>query len=262
MIRGAVLVVAVLAMSRVADGDAQRALLQDAGIDQRLDAAVPLDLSLRDEDGRAVELGAYFDDRPVIVTPVYYRCPMLCGEVLNGLTSALGVLPFTVGKEFTIVTVSFDPSETPAAAAEKKALYLKRYGRPGAAAGWHFLTGDAETIARLTRALGFRYAYDPALDQYAHGAAIAVHTPHGRISRYFFGVEPAPRDLRLGLVEASANRIGSVVDRLLLFCYHYDPASGKYGAVVMRLVRAGGALTVLALAAFIVVMRRREAAAS
>jgi protein SCO1/2 len=262
MIRGlAVLVLLARAAAARAD-EGTTSLLRQAGVDQRLDAEVPLDLRFRDEEGRAVTLGDYVRDRPVIVTPVYYRCPMLCGEVLNGLTSALGVLPFTVGKEFTVVTVSFDPRETPVAAAEKKALYLKRYGRSGAAAGWHFLTGDADAIARLTAALGFRYAYDAALDQYAHGAAIAVLTPQGRISRYFFGVEFAPRDLRLGLVEASANRIGSLTDQLLLFCYHYDPATGKYGALVMRLVRAGGILTVLALGTFIVVMRRRERAAS
>jgi protein SCO1/2 len=192
--------------------------------------------------------------------PVYYRCPMLCGQVMNGIVSALGVLPFTVGKEMTVVTVSFDARETPALAAEKKALYLKRYGREGAADGWHFLTGDGDAIARLTEAIGFRAAYDPAIDQWAHGAAIVVLTPSGRIARYFLGVEFSPRDLRLGLVEASANRIGSLVDQLLLYCYHYDPATGKYGAVVMRLVRVGGLLTVLGLGTFVTLMWRREAA--
>jgi protein SCO1/2 len=239
--------------------DARPPILRDVGIDQRLDAALPRDLAFRDEEGRPVRLGDYLAERPVILAPVYYGCPMLCGQLLNGLVSALMAVPFTVGRDVTVVAVSFDPSEGPALAAEKKALYVRRYGRPGTDAGWHFLTGDADAIARLTAAIGFRYTYDAAQQQYAHAAAIVVLTPGGHVSRYLFGVEPAPRDLRLALVEASEGRIGSVVDQLLLFCFHWDPATGRYSAVVMRLVRIGGALTVLALVGLVALMARRDA---
>jgi len=251
------LVVAALAAPVLAE-DARPPLLRSVGIDQRLDAQLPLDLALRDETGRIVPLREYLGRKPVILTLVYYRCPMLCTQVLNGLVASLKVLPFDVGNQFDVLTVSFDPRETPALAAAKKAATLERYPRPGAAQGWHFLTGDETSLARLTAAVGFRYAYDPALGQYAHASAIVVLTPEGRISRYFYGVEYSPRDLRLGLVEASANRIGSPIDQVLLFCYHYDPATGKYGALVMNLVRAGGAVTVLVLGTLLVLMRRRD----
>ncbi len=236
------------------------ALLRDVDLEQRLNQQIPLNLSFRDESGAAVRLGDYFGSKPVILVLAYYDCPMLCTLVLNGLTSALNTLSFDVGKEFNVVTVSFSPTESPALAAAKKEIYLGRYRRPGAAEGWHFLTGDAGSIEQLTRAVGFRYAYDAERKQYAHASGIMVLTPAGILSHYFYGVEYAPKDLRLALVEASANRIGSVVDHLLLFCYHYDPATGRYGAIVMNFVRLGGALTVLALGAFIAVMWRRDPA--
>lgn len=236
----------------------QPAILRQVGIDQRLNEPLPLDLTFRDEEGHDVQLGHYFGRRPVILALVYYECPMLCTLTLNGLVSALQVLSFNAGDEFEVVVVSFNPAETPALAAAKKATYLERYGRAGSANGWHFLTGDAAAIQRLTAAVGFRYAYVPEQRQYAHAAGITVATPEGRIARYFFGVEFAPRDLRLGLVEASQNRIGSAVDQLLLYCFHYDPATGKYGAIVLNMVRLGGAVTVLALATFMAVMWRRD----
>jgi len=239
--------------------DTRPAVLRNVTIEQRLDQQVPLDLTFRDESGEPVRLGQYFGDKPVILNLVYYECPMLCTLVLNGLTAALDVLSLDIGKDFEVVTVSFSPTETPALAAAKKRTYLQRYGRPGAAAGWHFLTGDAGPIDQLTRSVGFQYTYDPALKQYAHAAAIMVLTPQGRIARYFFGVEYAPKDLRLGLVEASQNRIGSIVDQLLLFCYHYDPVAGRYGAAAVNLIRAGGVVTVVALASFMIVMFRRDA---
>jgi protein SCO1/2 len=240
--------------------ESRPAILRDVGIDQRLNAQVPLDLMFRDETGKAVRLGDYFGGKPVILSLAYYECPMLCTLVLNGLASALKVLSFDIGKQFNVVTVSFNPTETPALAAAKKETYLKAYGRAGAADGWHFLTGEAAAIERLTEAVGFHYQYDPERKQYAHAAGIMILTPQGKIARYFYGVEFPPRDLRLGLVEAADNRIGSPVDQLLLFCFHYDPATGKYGAVVMNSVRVAGALTLLAIATFWIIMWRRDAA--
>jgi protein SCO1/2 len=237
-------------------------LLSQVGIEQRLNERLPLDLPFRDETGTEVVLRDYFGRRPVILTLVYYECPMLCTLVLNGLVRALKVLSFEPGREFEIVTVSFDPGETPALAAAKKETYLEQYGRAGAGGGWHFLTGTPESIEGLAQAVGFRYAYDAGRDEYAHAAAIMVATPQGRLARYFFGVEYSPRDLRLGLIEASQERIGTLVDTLLLYCFHYDPSTGRYSAVAMNIVRLGGALTVLALAGFIAVMRRRESRAS
>jgi len=234
------------------------AVLKDVGIDQRLNEPLPLDLTFRDEAGHDVQLGQYFGRRPVILALVYYECPMLCTLTLNGLASALRVLSFNAGNQFEVVVVSFNPAETPALAAAKKKAYLERYDRPGTEDGWHFLTGDDAAIKRLTAAAGFRYTYVAAQKQYAHAAGIIVATPQGRIARYFFGVEYAPRDLRLGLVEASQNQIGSAVDQLLLYCFHYDPATGKYGAIVLNIMRLGGAATVLALGAFMIIMWRRE----
>jgi protein SCO1 len=238
--------------------DTRPAVLNDVGIDQRLNEQVPLDLMFRDESGAPVQLGTYFGSKPVILSLAYYECPMLCTLVLNGLASALKVLSFDAGKEFEVVTVSFNPEDTSALAAAKKERYMKEYGRAGAAAGWHFLTGDAAAIERLTRAVGFRYTAVPDQKQFAHAAGIMVLTPQGKLARYFYGVEFSPRDLRLGLVEAAQNRIGSPVDQLLLFCFHYDPATGKYGTIAMGSVRVGGALTVLALATFLTVMLRRD----
>jgi protein SCO1 len=234
------------------------AILREVGIDQHLDQQVPLDLVFHDETGQAVQFGQYFGGKPVILALVYYECPMLCTLTLNGLASALKVLSFDVGNQFNVVTVSFNPRETAALAAAKKKAYIERYGRAGTEQGWHFLTGDATNIERLTQAVGFRYVYDAEQKQYAHAAGITLLTPQGKIARYFFGVEYSPRDLRLGLVEASHNQIGSPVDQLLLYCYHYDPATGKYGAVAMNMVRVAGALTVLALGGFVVIALRRE----
>ena len=232
--------------------------LREIGFDQNLDQTVPLDTPLIDENGRVVRLGEYFGARPVILVFAYYECPMLCTQVINGLASALGVLSLEPGKDFEIVTVSFDPRDTPASASAKKATYLDRYKRPGARTAWHFLTGEPASIERLTRAAGFRYVWDDKTQQFAHPTGVIVLTPDGRLARYLFGIEYGPRDLRLALVEASAGKVGSAVDTLLLYCYHYDPMTGRYGFVVMRAVRIAGAATVLALAAFILVMVRKE----
>jgi protein SCO1/2 len=249
----AVLVPAAAVAQPAAD---RPAALREVGFDQRLGETVPLDITLRDEAGRAVRLGNYFRGKPVALNLVYFECPMLCTMALNGLTGALGTLSFEPGREFEMVTVSFDHREGPELAAAKKATYLKRYGRPQAAAGWHFLTGDAAAIQALTRAVGFRYTWDDATAQFAHPSGLVVLTPEGRIARYLYGVEYTPKDLRLGLVEASEGRVGTAVDQAVLFCYRYDPMTGKYGLLVMRLVRVGGVLTVLALGTFIVVYRR------
>lgn len=234
------------------------AVLREIGYDQKLDGQLPLDTPFRDESGKTVPLGTYFGSKPVIVNFVYYECPMLCTQVLNGLASTLSVLSFEPGKDFEIVTISIDPRETPKLAAEKKAGYLTRYRRPTAAAGWHFLTGDEASIKRVTKAAGFRYVWDDTLKQFAHPTGVIVATPQGRISRYLFGIEYGPRDMRLALIESSQQKIGTPVDNVLLYCFHYDPVTGKYGFVVMRAVRIAGAATVLALGAFIIVMVRRE----
>ena len=233
-------------------------LLQDIGLDQRLNEKVPLKLTFRDEHGREVLLGDYFGKRPVILTLVYYECPMLCTQVLNGLTSALSVMNFSVGREFDIVTISFDPGETPELARAKKAAYLERYKRDGAGNGWHFLTGDAQSISALTRSVGFRYAYNAEVDQYAHASGIMVMTPEGRLSHYFYGIEYGPRDLRLALIEAADRKIGSPVDQLLLACFHYDPKSGRYSLAIMRFLQAAGILTVAGIGVTILMLRRRE----
>lgn len=238
--------------------DARPPILRQVGIDQHLDAQLPLDLPFRDESGATVRLGQYFGRKPVILTLVYYECPMLCSLVLNGLVSALRTLSFDVGNQFDIVTVSINPSETPALAARKKLGILDDYHRAGAESGWHFLTGDAPAIAALADAVGFHYQYDPEHKQYAHAAAIMVLTPAGKLARYFYGVEYAPRDVRLGLIEAADERIGTAVDQVLLYCYEYDPAMGRYSAAILNLVRLGGVLTMLALGTFLTVMLRRD----
>lgn len=235
-------------------------ILQQVGIDQHLNQQLPLDLHFRDESGRDVKLGDYFGKRPVVLSLVYYRCPMLCGEVLNGLTSSLNVVNFQLGQDYDVVTVSIDPRETPDVAAKMKAVYLHRYNRQNAIAeqGWHFLTGTQDQIEQLAKAVGFRYVYDPRIDQYAHAGGIQIATPEGKLSQYYYGIEYPPKDLRLGLVEASKNHIGTVVDQLILYCYHYDPSSGRYGAIVMRIVRLAGIVTVLLLGGFIAIMTRRD----
>ena len=232
--------------------------LTNVGIEQRLDAQVPADLSFIDDTGRAVRLGDYFGNKPLILNLVYYNCPMLCGEALAGLSASMRMVKFEVGNEFEVVTVSFNPQETPQLAAAKKAEYLKRYGRANAAAGWHFLTGPAGSINALTKAVGFQYQYDAAKNQFAHATAIMILTPQGRISRYFYGVEFPPKDLRMGLVEASQGKIGNAVDQVLLYCYHYDPATGKYGAIVSNMLKVGGALTILLVGALILILLRLE----
>jgi protein SCO1/2 len=226
--------------------------------DQRLNEQVPLDLVFRDEEGRAVQLGHYFGTKPVILVLAYYNCRILCPVVLDGLLKSLRVLSFDVGDQFSVVTMSFDPRDTPALAAARKATYIQRYGRLGAADGWHFLTGEQATIEKLTQAVGFHYVYDAETDQYAHATGIMLLTPQGKIARYLYGIEYSPKDLRLGLVEASANRIGSPVDQVLLYCYKYDPVTGKYGLVIMNVIRLAGIGTVLALGTFILVMVSRD----
>lgn len=233
--------------------------LKDVGIDQsKLNNQLPLDLMFTDETGKDVRLGDYFGKRPVLLAFAYYECPMLCSMVLNGLVGSVEPLTFTAGKEFEVVVIGIDPGETPALAAEKKRVYVRRYNREETAAGWHFLTGRETNIKRLADAAGFRYAYDEAIDQYAHPAAMTIATADGRVSRYLFGIEFAPRDVRLGLIEATEGKIGTVVDQMLLYCYHYDPETGKYGFVVMNLVRLGGLLTVVALGASVFLALRRE----
>lgn len=254
MRRGTALVLLVMAGAPVgarAD-DPLPAILRDVGIDQRLHEQVPLDVAFRDEAGCLVRLGKYFDGKPVILVLAYSRCPMLCNEVLNGLVDGLRGVSLDMGEQFQVVTVSFDPREKPELAAAKKANYAESYGRPGAAGGWHFLTGEQDAIDRLTRAVGFRYVYDPSQDQFAHASGIMVLTPQGKIARYFYGIKYASRDLRLGLVEASEGMIGTPVDSVLLLCFHYDAATGKYTPAVMGFVRLGGALTLAILGVFLV----------
>lgn len=237
---------------------ARPALLTDVGIDQKLNEQVPFNLSFRDDTGNPVRLREYFGEKPVILSLVYYDCPMLCTQVLNGLERSLQGISLDVGKQFDVVTLSINPRETPGLAAVKKRIYAGMYGRRLAEQGWHFLTGEEEAIKELARAVGFHYAYDPESGQYAHATAIMVLTPDGRLSRYFYGIQYPSRDLRLGLVEASAGKIGTPVDQLLLFCYHYDPATGKYGLVILNVVRAAGLATVLAIAGLVLVLFRRE----
>jgi protein SCO1 len=239
---------------------ARPGLLKQVGIDQHLNQQVPLDLVFADETGREVPLREFFGKRPVILAMVYYECPMLCTQVLNGLVSALGVMNFEVGREFDVVAVSINPKESPGLAAQKKQVYLDRYKRPQSAAGWHFLTGKEENIRRLADAIGFRYAFDPSIQQYAHGAAIELLTPKGIISKYFYGIEFSARDIRFGVIEASDEHIGTPIDDVLLLCYHYDPSTGKYGATAIEAVRIGGVATLLGLGTFVFVSLRKERA--
>lgn len=235
--------------------------LSDVRIEQKLDQQLPLDLVFRDEKGQSVKLGQYFGQKPVVLALVYYDCPMLCTQVLNGMVTSFRVLPFQIGKEYEVVTVSFDPRETSALAASKKQVYvnyLPERMHSGATEGWHFLTGDQQSIAQLTDAVGFRYHYDEATKQFAHASAIMVATPRGKLSRYYYGIDYSARDLRLGLIESSENKIGSPVDQLLLYCYHYDPASGKYGAAVMKIVRIAGVFTVLSIITMLLALKARS----
>jgi protein SCO1/2 len=231
-------------------------VLKKVGIDQKLNQPVPLDAVFKDEQGRDVTLGQFFHGKPVVLSLVYYSCPMLCNQILNGMMGSFRQISFNAGDQFEVVTVSFDPKETPALAAQKKATYIKAYNRPSGDAGWHFLTGDEANIKRLTEAVGFRYLWDEQTKQFAHASGIMIVTPEGKLARYFYGVEYPSRDLRLGLVEASENKIGTPVDTLMLYCYHYDPATGKYGAVVMNIIRVAGVITLIVMAALFFVLRR------
>lgn len=233
-------------------------LLKQVGIDQKLDGQIPLDLTFRDEHGKPVQLRQFFGQKPVILSLVYFNCPMLCTQVLNGLTGSLKLQSLDVGKDFNVLTVSIDPTDKPLVAEARQEMYTGMYGRAGAAQGWHFLTGEDAEIHSLADAAGFRYAFDPDSKQYAHASAILVLTPEGKISRYLYGISYPSRDLRLALVEASEGKIGSPVDAILLFCYHYDPHTGKYGLLISRVIQAGGGLTVLLLAILIVLLARRE----
>ena len=235
--------------------------LENVGIEQRLDAQVPPNLTFRDETGKNVKLGDYFNRKPMILNLVYYNCTMLCGQELAGLASAMRLIKFDLGKQFDVITVSFDPRETPEIAAAKKQDYVGRYGRPNAASGWHFLTGSPESINALTKSVGFQYHFDEKTNQFAHATAIMVLTPQGHISRYLYGVDFPPKDLRLSLVEASQARIGNAVDAVLLFCYHYDPQTGKYGAMVANILRLAAAATILLIGGLLLILWRLDRAA-
>jgi protein SCO1/2 len=239
----------------------QPAILQKVGIDQRLNQPVPLDLNFLDENGQTVKLRDYFGQKPVVLSLVYYQCPMLCSQVLNGLTSSFNVLSFNAGREFNVITVSFDPRDTPAAANETKQRVLKRYRRPGSEQGWHFLTGKKDQIDALAQAVGFRHAWDPEIQQYAHASGIMLLTADGHVAQYYYGIEYAPRDLKLGIVQTSKGKVGGLVEQVLLYCYHYDPARGKYGAAVFNILRVSALATMLALGGFMFIMFRRDAAA-
>ncbi len=233
-------------------------------IEQNLDAQVPLGLHFIDQDGRDVTLGDYVGDRPALLALVYYQCPMLCNQMLNGLEIVLGAMKYKVGEDFNVITVSIDPNETPELAKAKRASYLEQLNQPGAEAGWNFLVGTKENIDALAETVGYRYIFDPATGQYVHAAGIMALTPQGRISHYFYGVEYIPRDVEFGLIQASEGKIGNLVDKVILLCYMYDPASGKYGFYVIGAMRIGAVFMVLGLLTFWVVdwrQNRKKAAA-
>ncbi len=246
-------------MQSASKSDGTPKILRDIGIEQRLNAQAPLDIEFKDETGKTVQLAQYFTNKPVVLALVYYQCPMLCHQVLGGLESSAKAIPsLSVGKDFEVVAVSFDARETPEQAMQQKEKYLAMYERPHTHAGWHFLTGEQTAIDRLTEAVGFKYEFDRETNQFAHAGGIMVLTPEGKLSRYFYGIEYSPKDLRFGLIEASQNRIGSVVDQVLLYCYHYDPMTGKYGVVVLNVMRLAGAVTVVLIVILLVILRRRE----
>jgi protein SCO1/2 len=236
-------------------------VLDKVGIAQHLNYQLPLNLTFTDDAGKQVQLGDYLGKRPAILALVYYQCPMLCSQVLNGLTSSFNVLSFNAGREFNVITVSFDPRDTPAAANETKQRVLKRYRRPGSEQGWHFLTGKKDQIDALAQAVGFRHAWDPEIQQYAHASGIMLLTADGHVAQYYYGIEYAPRDLKLGIVQTSKGKVGGLVEQVLLYCYHYDPARGKYGAAVFNILRVSALATMLALGGFMFIMFRRDAAA-
>jgi protein SCO1/2 len=234
------------------------AMVKGVGIDQNLNAQIPLDLTFHDETGKTVRLAQYFGQKPVVLALVYYECPMLCDMVLNGLTHSMEQISLNLGQDFDVVTVSFNPKETWQLAASKKANYVEKYQRKGAVQGWHFLTGEEANIKKLADTAGFHYKYDPITQQYAHASGIMVLTPDGKISRYFYGIEYKPKDLRLGLVEASQDKIGNFADQVLLFCFHYDPMTGKYGLIIANVTRVLASASVLALGGMIFFFLRRE----
>jgi protein SCO1 len=234
-------------------------ILDQVGLDQRLNNQVSLDSAFLDENGQPVQLRQYFGSKPVILALVYFQCPMLCSQVQSGLTGALnGIVRFNVGRDFNVVIVSFDPRDTPKDAAENKKTYLSRYRRAGADQGWHFLTGRKDQIDALAQSVGFRYAWDPQNQQFAHASGIMLLTPDGRVAQYYYGIEYPPRDIQLGLIEASQGKIGNLVDQVVLYCYHYDPTQGKYGAAIFNILRISAAATVLLLGGFMIAMFRRD----
>lgn len=238
-------------------------ILDQVGLDQRLNQQVPLDLAFNDEYGNAVQLKQYFGSKPVILIMVYYQCPMLCTEVLNGFTGAInGIVRFNIGRDFNVVTVSIDPRDTPQDAMAAKKKYVRRYRRAGADEGWHFLTGKKDQIDALAQAVGFRYAWDPKIQQYAHASGFMLLTPSGRLAQYYYGIEYAPRSIQLGLIDASQGKIGNLVDQVLLYCYHYDPRQGKYGVAIFNVLRLSALATVLVLGGFMVIMFRRDSLAA
>jgi protein SCO1 len=231
--------------------------LNNVGIEQRLNEQVPANLEFRDETGRPVKLGDYFGKRPLVLSLVYFRCPMLCSEVLAGVEGSLKAISLNPGKDFDVLTVSFDPNDTPEAATEKKAEMLKRYRRAGAAENWHFLTGSQDSIDALTKAVGFQYQYDKTTDQFAHTTGLMILTPEGKIAQYYYGVEFPPRDVRLGLIQASQGKIGTLADAVLLYCYHYDPKTGKYSVMINHIIQLGGGLTILSIGGVLLLLLRR-----
>jgi protein SCO1/2 len=245
--------------SQITDTGLPKALTE-VGIQQKLNEQISPDIEFKNEDGQTVKIGEYFGKRPVVLALVYYECPMLCSEVLNGLTGSLKALSFTAGKEFDVVAISFDARENdkPGLGKNKKESYVKRYGREGTENGWHFLTGTQDSIDKITQAVGFKYTWDEKTQQFAHAGAIMILTPEGKLSKYLYGIDYAPKDVKLAILESSENKIGSPVDQLMLYCFHYDPATGKYGLAVMRVMRVAGLLTLFGLGAMIFVFWRRN----
>jgi protein SCO1/2 len=246
----------------VRSGDVSTGLppvLKKVGIDQKLNEQLPLDAVFKDELGNEVRLGQFFKGKPVVIALVYYTCPMLCNQVMNGMLGSFRQTSLNIGEDFEVVTVSFDTKDTPAIASAKKTTYIAGYNRPSGNAGWHFLTGDDANIKRLADAVGFRYTWDEQTKQYAHASGIMIATAEGKLARYFYGIEYPPRDLRLALVEASENKIGTPVDALMLYCYHYDPATGKYGVVIMNVIRIAGVVTIILIVGLLLILRKRSA---
>ena len=237
-------------------------VLQNVGFEPQLNAQMPLDLPFKDETGRTVQLGEYFGKKPVVLAFVYYGCPMLCNQVEHGVVGSLRMLTFNPGRDYEVVFISFDDRETPELAAEKKKSTLAYFHRPDTNSGWHFLTGSKESIASATHAANFRFNYLEKAGLFAHASGVMILTPAGHISRYFYGVEYPGRDMRLGLVDASAGKIGNPIDHLLLFCYQYDPTNATYSASILKIIRLGGILTILAIVTGILIFRRRDAIAA